>query len=81
MKTVDRSRLWQAQTPQLFRLGMLRDALQLALADELPITDEASVIEHAGFHPRLVMGDRTNIKITEPRDLELAERILTVSPS
>jgi 2-C-methyl-D-erythritol 4-phosphate cytidylyltransferase len=74
--SVDRSRIWTAQTPQLFRvealLGNLRDALA---AGESP-TDEASAMERAGFHPLLVEGQRSNIKITGPEDLALAEFIL-----
>ena len=72
-KTIDRDSLWHAQTPQMFRLGMLRDALQQALADGVSITDEASALEHAGQHPLLVEGHADNLKITRPEDLPLAE--------
>lgn len=72
-KTVDRESLWHAQTPQMFRLGMLRDALEQALADGVSITDEASALEHAGQQPLLVEGHADNIKITRPEDLSLAE--------
>lgn len=71
--TVDRSRKWQAQTPQMFRLGQLRDAL--AAAGPL-VTDEASAIEAAGLAPRLVRGTLENFKVTFPSDFELAERLL-----
>jgi len=71
--TVARDSLWQAQTPQMFRYVMLRRALEEA--DQ--VTDEASAIEAAGLHPRLVEGDATNLKVTFPLDLHLAEWILT----
>ncbi len=70
--TVDRDRLWRALTPQMFRLGALRDALRQALADGFLVTDGASAMEHAGFAPRMVEGRGENIKITRPEDLSLA---------
>lgn len=75
--TVDRSQLWRALTPQMFRLGMLRDALRDALARGLTVTDEAAAMEAAGFAPRLVEGRADNLKITRPEDLALAEFYLT----
>lgn len=69
--TLERARLWRAQTPQMFRYGMLRDALT-EYVDDNP-TDEASVIERRGLHPRLVQGSVRNIKITYPDDLAIAE--------
>ena len=74
--TVDRSVLWQAQTPQMFRYGLLRRALQQALQDGTVITDEASALESAGFTPAIVEGRRDNIKVTRPEDLPVAELIL-----
>lgn len=71
-RTVPRESLWQAQTPQMFRYIMLRRALE----DARTVTDEASAIEAAGLHPRLVQGDATNLKVTYPLDLHLAEWIL-----
>lgn len=71
--TVPRDSLWQAQTPQMFRYVMLRRALEQAHG---AVTDEASAIEAAGLHPRLVEGDATNLKVTYPLDLHLAEWIL-----
>ncbi len=71
-ETVDRSRLWQAQTPQMFRLGALRDALSKALDAGVEITDEASAIEWAGHQPLLVEGHTDNIKITRQEDVNLA---------
>jgi 2-C-methyl-D-erythritol 4-phosphate cytidylyltransferase len=71
--TVPRAGLWQAQTPQMFRHGMLRQALRTAGAD---MTDEASAIEQLGLQPRLVESDSRNLKVTYPQDLELAGLIL-----
>jgi 2-C-methyl-D-erythritol 4-phosphate cytidylyltransferase len=70
--TVDREGLWHAYTPQMFRVGRLRAALQHAIDNDLLVTDEASAMEHAGYQPRMVQGQRDNIKITVPADLELA---------
>ena len=71
--TVPRAGLWQAQTPQMFRHGVLVDALRAAGSD---MTDEASAIEQLGLHPRLVESDSRNLKVTYPQDLELAGMIL-----
>jgi 2-C-methyl-D-erythritol 4-phosphate cytidylyltransferase len=71
--TEDRSRLWLAQTPQMFRAGLLIQALQHA--KRMP-TDEAAAIEQMGLKPRLVAGSRENLKVTWPEDLALAEGIL-----
>lgn len=71
--TTDRRGLWQAQTPQMFRLGPLRRAL--AQAGDA-VTDEASAVEAAGGAPRLVTGALDNFKLTYPRDFELAERLM-----
>ena len=70
--TVPREGLWQAQTPQMFRRGMLLRALEAAPA----VTDEASAIEALGLQPKLVAADATNLKVTYPLDLHLAEWIL-----
>lgn len=74
--TVPRDGLWQAQTPQMFRLGVLREALQDALASGAVVTDEASAIERLGLHPRLVNGSLRNFKVTYPEDFALAEVLL-----
>ena len=72
-KTVDRDNLWHALTPQMFRYGLLNQALEQALNDQFLVTDEASAMEHAGFSPLMVEGHGDNIKITRPEDLMLAE--------
>lgn len=70
--TVDRSDLWLAQTPQMFRLGRLADALE-QFSD---VTDEASAIEAAGDPVLLIEGDRMNFKVTTADDLDLMRRVL-----
>jgi 2-C-methyl-D-erythritol 4-phosphate cytidylyltransferase len=70
--TVDREGLWHAYTPQMFRVGILRAALQQAISDGQQVTDEANAMELAGYRPRMVQGARDNIKITVPSDLALA---------
>ena len=70
--TEPREGLWQAQTPQMFRYGRLRAALEICSA----VTDEAGAIEALGLRPRLVRGDATNLKVTYPADLALAAMIL-----
>ncbi|MCE9633702.1 MAG: 2-C-methyl-D-erythritol 4-phosphate cytidylyltransferase [Methylophilales bacterium] len=72
--TVPRDGLWQAQTPQMFRYGLLTQALE-TLGTATP-TDEAQAVEHLGFAPKLVTGDARNLKVTYPQDLALAELIL-----
>ena len=76
-QTVDREGLWHAQTPQMFRLRALREALSQAMAAGVVITDEASAMEWAGKQPLLVPGHADNLKITQPEDLELASFFLT----
>ncbi|WP_330209461.1 2-C-methyl-D-erythritol 4-phosphate cytidylyltransferase [Pseudomonas sp. AM4(2022)] len=68
--TVDRSLIWQAYTPQMFRLGALHRALADSLVADAVITDEASAMEWSGQAPRLVEGRSDNIKVTRPEDLE-----------
>ncbi len=75
-ETLPRERLWQALTPQAFRLSLLRRALVSVSEQGLPVTDDASAMELAGYSPRLVAGDRRNIKLTLPEDLILGESIL-----
>ncbi|MBN4711038.1 2-C-methyl-D-erythritol 4-phosphate cytidylyltransferase, partial [Escherichia coli] len=69
-ETVDRSMLWQAQTPQMAKLGTLKRAIEQALQDGANITDEASALEHIGEQVSVVQGRSDNIKITYPDDLE-----------
>ncbi len=72
LKTENREQLWQAQTPQMFRAGLLAQALQQCKS----VTDEASAIEALGLSPKLVAGDSSNFKVTYPQDIKLAELLL-----
>ena len=78
-RTLSRAHTWAAQTPQMFRLGLLRPALLAALSQPesaAAITDEASAIERLGHAPKLVIGALDNFKLTWPSDFALAERLL-----
>lgn len=75
-ETVSRDNLWRALTPQQFRYGLLREALEKGLAEAAAITDEASAMERMGHLPRLIEGRSDNIKVTVPEDLALAGWIL-----
>ena len=80
-KTLNRDVLWQAQTPQMFRIGQLKDALEKALQDGIEITDEASAMEVFGNTPLLVKGASQNFKITYHEDLLIMEKLLTQETS
>ena len=76
-QTFDRSTVWLAQTPQMFRLGLLLAALQAqAVTDFAGVTDEASAMEMAGHQPVLVTGSAHNFKVTYPQDIALADILL-----
>lgn len=75
-ETVDRHGLWRAGTPQMFRLQLLKQALQSAAEQGLAVTDEASAVELTGLRPMMVEGHQDNIKITLPQDLALASLYL-----
>lgn len=75
VQTLPREQIYLAQTPQAFRRDILRDALARA-AGGVDATDEAMLVERAGHQVRLVEGERSNIKITTPEDLWLADAIL-----
>jgi 2-C-methyl-D-erythritol 4-phosphate cytidylyltransferase len=74
--TEPRDNLWQAQTPQMFRIGTLREALVQAQARGHAVTDEASALESLGYAPRVVQGSLRNFKVTYPDDFALAEAFL-----
>ncbi|KNH10062.1 2-C-methyl-D-erythritol 4-phosphate cytidylyltransferase [Candidatus Burkholderia brachyanthoides] len=76
-RTESRDGLWQAQTPQMFRLGMLREAIERARHDGHDMTDEASAIEWLGHLPKLVQGSLRNFKVTYPEDFALATAMLS----
>jgi 2-C-methyl-D-erythritol 4-phosphate cytidylyltransferase len=73
-RTEPRERLWQAQTPQMFRCKLLLEAL--GISGGAAMTDDAGAIEALGLHPKLVLSDARNLKVTYPQDLALAELIL-----
>ncbi len=70
--TLDRSHIWRALTPQMFKYGSLKNALEIAEGNPA-ITDEASALELQGLQPKIVEGRPDNIKITRPEDLALAQ--------
>lgn len=74
--TPDRSTLFAVQTPQVFRTAQIMAALQAAMAQSIPLTDDCSAMEAAGKPVRLTAGSEENLKITVPSDLALAEAIL-----
>jgi 2-C-methyl-D-erythritol 4-phosphate cytidylyltransferase len=74
-ETVPRDGLWRAQTPQMFRFGVLWDAFKRTRA--LECTDDAQAVERLGLRPKLVLGSSDNIKVTVPADLDLAAAILS----
>ncbi|MEW6662214.1 MAG: 2-C-methyl-D-erythritol 4-phosphate cytidylyltransferase [Bacillota bacterium] len=76
VSTPRRETLWAAQTPQVFRLKVIKEAFRLMANSSEEATDDASLLEGAGFPVKLVMGDYQNLKITTPEDLALAETIL-----
>ena len=75
-KTIAREKLWSAMTPQIFRYGLLRKAYEEASLANLSFTDEASAVEFLGLSPKIVHGEKTNIKITHADDMILAESII-----
>lgn len=79
VRTEPREGLWRAQTPQMFRLGVLRRAFALPGLDGF--TDEAQAVERLGLKPRAVVGNAFNVKVTFPDDLALASAILAMLPS
>lgn len=75
-RTLSREHLWQAQTPQMFRAGMLADAFDFAARNGMTPTDEAGAIEALGHRPLLVPGAMANLKVTWPQDFEWMEKWL-----
>ena len=77
-ETLDRTNLWAVQTPQAFRLGLLRRLHDLPDEVLRAATDDASLVERDGGRVEIVAGEKTNIKLTSPEDLVFAEAILAV---
>lgn len=78
-KTIPREHLWQAQTPQMFRLAKLYAAIESAIRLEADVTDEASAVELSGSKPLLIEGATCNFKVTHPADWELMQLLLSTS--
>jgi 2-C-methyl-D-erythritol 4-phosphate cytidylyltransferase len=76
VKTISRDHLWQAQTPQMFGLKQLHDAIEEGIRLEADITDEASAMELAGKNPLLIEGATRNFKVTHPADWDLMQTLL-----
>ncbi|MEH6466854.1 MAG: 2-C-methyl-D-erythritol 4-phosphate cytidylyltransferase, partial [Porticoccus sp.] len=74
--TEDRTQLWAAQTPQMFRYGLLSWSLKTAVRDHWKPTDESAAVERLGHIPLVVEGSRDNIKITRSEDMAIAEAIM-----
>ena len=79
LRSLPREQLWRAQTPQMFRLGLLIRALSRSLAQGFDATDEAAAVEKLGLRPLLVPGSPQNIKVTRPTDLAFAEAAFRVA--
>lgn len=80
-ETVDRSTIWYAQTPQIARRELFLRAVEHAAATGFAVTDDASLLEHAGIEVAVVEGTATNLKITRPDDLPLATALLAQEPT
>ncbi|MCX8006624.1 MAG: 2-C-methyl-D-erythritol 4-phosphate cytidylyltransferase [Coriobacteriia bacterium] len=80
-RTEDRSGLWLVQTPQAFRTGILRHALEQASSEGIEATDDASLVERYGGRVRVVLGPRDNLKVTVAEDLAIAEALLSARTS
>jgi 2-C-methyl-D-erythritol 4-phosphate cytidylyltransferase len=76
LETVDRSDLWAAQTPQIFRTALLREAFAIVGARASELTDDAAVVQAAGHRVSLYPGDAQNVKVTLPGDVPLVEALL-----
>jgi 2-C-methyl-D-erythritol 4-phosphate cytidylyltransferase len=77
--SVDRSGLWATQTPQVFRLDWLLDAYKRIVDSGRSVTDEVSALQEAGYPVRLLQNTEWNVKITFPRDLKLAEKMISLA--
>lgn len=76
ISTIPRDNVYRALTPQYFKKDLLRNAYEKSVNDGFVMTDESSAMEYLGYKPQAVVGSSTNIKITEPNDLELAKIFL-----
>ncbi|XP_073000132.1 2-C-methyl-D-erythritol 4-phosphate cytidylyltransferase, chloroplastic [Typha latifolia] len=79
VKTLNRQTLWEMQTPQVIKPSLLRAGFELVNRDGLEVTDDVSIVEHIKHPVYITEGSYTNIKVTTPDDLLLAERILNMN--
>lgn len=77
VKTLDRKTLWEMQTPQVMKPNLLKDGFELVKRDDLEVTDDVSIVEYLKHPVYITEGSYTNIKVTTPDDLLLAERLIT----
>ncbi|XP_065627470.1 2-C-methyl-D-erythritol 4-phosphate cytidylyltransferase, chloroplastic-like [Quercus suber] len=80
VRTLDRKTLWEMQTPQVIKPELLKKGFELVNREGLEVTDDVSIVEHLKHPVYITEGSYTNIKVTTPDDLLLAERILSMSP-
>eukprot|EP00640_Fibrocapsa_japonica_P002776 CAMPEP_0113945030 /NCGR_PEP_ID=MMETSP1339-20121228/38439_1 /TAXON_ID=94617 /ORGANISM="Fibrocapsa japonica" /LENGTH=243 /DNA_ID=CAMNT_0000950421 /DNA_START=220 /DNA_END=951 /DNA_ORIENTATION=- /assembly_acc=CAM_ASM_000762 len=78
LRTIPRSRLWEIQTPQVIKPDLLREGFKKVAEESLEVTDDVSIIEALGLPVKITMGEYTNIKLTTPDDMDVAEQILKV---
>lgn len=76
LRTINRSRLWEIQTPQVIKPDILSEAFALVTEKGLEVTDDVSMVEQVGRPVKLTMGKYTNIKLTTPEDIGVAEGFL-----
>lgn len=76
LRTIPRKRLWEIQTPQVIKPELLRRGFEKVHSEGLDVTDDVSIIEQLGEPVKITMGEYTNIKITTPEDMNIAESIL-----
>lgn len=76
LRTINRSRLWEIQTPQVIKPDILAKAFEYVRENALEVTDDVSMVEEVGLPVKLTMGEYTNIKLTTPEDLGVAEGFL-----
>ena len=77
LRTVPRSRLWEVHTPQVIKKDLLLKGFKKVFDEKLEVTDDVSIIEALGLPVKLTLGEYTNIKITTPEDIQVAEGILS----
>lgn len=76
LRTIERKRLWEIQTPQVVKPEVLRRGFEKVRREGLDVTDDVSIVEQLGEPVKLTMGEYTNIKLTTPEDMNIAESIL-----